>query len=241
MRGFGAAFLKQSLDILKKQTFKDFDVVISDYSNDNAIRNVCSHFKHEIDIKYFINQRKDIADIKKMSANTNNTIQHATGELIKILFLDDFLYDEHSLQNIASNFNIERDAWLVSACEHTTDGNNFIRPFYPHYNRLIYLGKNTISSPSVLTIKNDSPLLFDENLTWLMDCDYYKRCYDKFGEPKITNQITVVNRLGTHQISNTTANDALKMKEYDYISSKYKSVINKIEQTIWRISQLRVR
>ena len=44
---------------------------------------------------------------------------------------------------------------MVTASEHSQDGVNFYRPFYPNYNDQIHLGKNTISSPSVLTIKND--------------------------------------------------------------------------------------
>ena len=106
---------------------------------------------------------------------------------------------------------------MITACEHTKDGSSFIRPFYPKYNRFIQFGYNTISSPSVLTIKNESPLFFDENLLWLVDCDYYKRCYDKFGKPKILNKINIVNRIGAHQITNTVANKLLRIKEFFYI------------------------
>ena len=84
------------------------------------------------------------------------------------------------------------------------------------------MGKNTISSPSVLTIKNEKPLLFDEKLIWLMDVDYYKRCYNKFGNPKIINNINVVNRIGLHQVSNSIVNLSIKIKETIYMLIKYK-------------------
>ncbi len=97
----------------------------------------------------------------------------------------------------------------------------FFTPFYPTYNDQIHLGKNTISSPSVLTIKNNNPLLFDENLIWSMDCDYYKRCHDAYGDPHILNTINVVNRVGPHQISNTALDLKRKEEEYAYILKKY--------------------
>ncbi len=224
MGGFGHKFLKHSFDILKTQTFKDFDVVISDYSKTNLIKGLCDEYKDRLNIDYF----KNFDPVGGMSANTNNAIRHATGKLIKILFQDDFLYSDKSLEEIVKNFDLKKDKWLVTACEHSKDGITFFRPFYPQYNDKIHLGKNTISSPSVLTIKNDNPLLFDTKLKWLMDCDYYKRYYEKYGKPKILNKINVVNRVGAHQISNTEANDLVRKSEYQYILKKYneKTTIN---------------
>lgn len=217
MHGRGHLFLKHSLDILITQTFKDFDVVISDYSETNLIKDLCHEYKGKLDIKYY----KNTDPTGGMSANTNNAIKKATGKLIKILFQDDFLYDTKSLEIIVNNFDLEKDNWLVTACEHSKDGVTFFRPFYPRYNPEIYLGKNTISSPSVLAIKNDQPLLFDPKLKWLMDCDYYKRCYDKFGEPKIVNKIAAVNRIGDHQISRTEADEQVRKNEYRYVIEKF--------------------
>lgn len=217
MNGLGHVFLKQSFDILARQSFKDFDVVISDHSRTDVIKDLCDGYKGRLDIRYYRNNEK----IGSSSANLNNAIRKATGTLIKILFQDDFLYGENSLQDIANNFDAIKDRWLVTACEHSKDGVNYYRPFYPKYNHKIHLGHNTISSPSVLTIKNEHPLVFDENLTWFMDCDYYKRSHDAFGDPKILNTINVVNRTGAHQVSNTVADKALRKREYRYIVNKY--------------------
>lgn len=226
MRGKGDVFLKQSFDILTRQTFKDFDVVVSDHSKNNIIKNLCATYKNKLDIKYFRNSEH----IGNSSANINNAIKKATGKLIKILFQDDFFYGDNSLEDIANNFDLEKDRWLITACEYSGDGINFYRPFYPKYNKKIHLGNNTISSPSVLTIKNEQPLLFDENLLWLMDCDYYKRCYDKFGDLKILNTINVVNRTGNHQVSNTIADNSLRKRECAYILRKY----NEKKNHLWK-------
>ena len=121
--------------------------------------------------------------------------------IIKIIFQDDFLWDEFSLEKTVDYFKEDKN-WLVSACQHTNDnGKTFINQFYPRYHNKIHLGINTISSPSVLTIKNKNKILFDERLIWLMDVDYYKMCYDTFGEPIVLNEVTVVNRISKEQLS----------------------------------------
>jgi len=217
MHNVGHIFLKQSFDILVRQRFKDFDVVISDHSTTDSIERVCIEYKDDLKINYFKNTKQ----IGSSSSNVNHAMRHARGKLIKILFQDDFLYDEHSLGLIAQNFDLKKDFWMVTACEHSKDGVTFFRPFYPKYNDKIYLGNNTISSPSVLTVRNSELLFFDENLKWLMDCDYYKRYYDLFGAPKILNEVTVVNRIGMHQITHTGVDTKRKKQEYLYILRKY--------------------
>jgi glycosyltransferase involved in cell wall biosynthesis len=217
MKGLGVKFLRESFDIFTRQTFKDFNVIISDHSQNDDIKDLCDEYSQKFEIKYV----KNSENIGSSSANLNNAIKHADGKIIKILFQDDFLFDEKSLEKTVANFDLETDKWLVSACEHSRDGKNFTRAFYPHYNPKMHLGKNTISSPSVLTIKNDPPLLFDENLIWLMDCDYYRRCYDVFGEPKILNTLTVVNRIGEHQVTKHLATRSVRNSELKYMIDKF--------------------
>jgi glycosyltransferase involved in cell wall biosynthesis len=219
MHGHGATFLRFSFDKLILQSFKDFDVVISDNSNDDAIKKLCDEYKDKLDINYFAN---DINDRKKASKNFNNGLKHATGKIIKILCMDDFLYDETSLKKMIDAFDISKDSWLVTACLSTDNGTDFFRPFTPRYHDKIHYGKNTISSPSVVMIKNDKQILFDDNLIWHLDTDYYRRCHDAYGDPVIVKEFTVVNRQSPFQMTNTTANENIRQNEYKYILNKYK-------------------
>jgi hypothetical protein len=54
----------------------------------------------------------------------------------------------------------------------------------------------------------------------LMDVDYYKRCYDKFGEPTILNKINVVNTVGSHQVSQNITPEQME-QELNYVKEKY--------------------
>lgn len=221
MHDLGVKYLSYSFDMLVKQTFKDFDVVISDHSRNNAIEKLCQEYKNKLTIHYFRNTKKRGSS----SANINNAMLLATGRLIKILFQDDYLYHERALEDIANTFGNNPTGWLATACIHTYDTKNYFRPFYPVYDDFTVLKKNSISSPSVITLENTSsskePLLFDEELIWWMDLDFYKRCYDRFGLPKIVNTINVVNLLGEHQVTRTLATEERREAEFSYIMEKY--------------------
>jgi len=157
-----------------------------------------------------------------MSSNVNNALLNANGEIIKILFQDDFLVDNNSLEQQLIHFVGNHNHWLITACCHSKDDLCFYNAFYPRYHDDIHYGENTISSPSVLMIRNENIELFDESLFWLMDVDYYKRLYDKFGFPSICNYITVVNREHDRRVSNNEATEEIRQKELNYINQKYK-------------------
>jgi hypothetical protein len=157
-----------------------------------------------------------------ISPNLNNALKYCNGEYIKILFQDDFLYDENSLQIVVDYINKKPIKWLLTGCTHTSDLINTSKNMVPFYHDRIYEGINTISSPSVLTIKNNDVLFFDETLHWLMDVEYYKRCYDKFGEPDIVSQICVVNREGNIVRATNLIDDETKQNEVKLMINRYK-------------------
>lgn len=215
MGGKGADFLRFSFDKLILQTFTDFDVVISDQSKNDEIDKVCKEYSNSLDIHYFREKPEATP-----SDNNNNAIKHATGKLIKILFLDDFLYHPKALEEIAQNFDLEKDRWLLTASISSKDGETFYRPFFPTYNDEKILFKNTISAPSVATLRNDNPVLFDTNLIWWQDLDFYKRYYERYGAPKILNDVNVVIRVHGNQMGNSSK-EKIRENEYRYILKKY--------------------
>jgi len=218
MKGKGVDFLDFSFNKLINQNFNDFEVVISDHSKDSLIEELCNVWRTKLNIKYY----RNYSEVGSSSANINNAILNSTGQWIKILFQDDFLFDENSLMITHDSIKSNLDSnWFVSSCQHSSDGYSFYREFIPHWNDKMIYGNNTISSPSVLTIKNDeNKLLFDKDYIWLMDCDYYQRCYNLFGAPTIINQVTVVNRTWANQVTNELSFE-IKNKEHYQILKKH--------------------
>lgn len=216
MGGNGATFLHQNLTNILSQDYDNYEVIISDQSNDDSVKYKCDEFSDKMEIVYL-----DGKILKRQaSANTNNAIKHARGDIIKIIFQDDFLINNGALSKIATAFSDPEVHWLVSGCDHTYDGINLVKPFLPRYNDLIYLGINTISSPSVLSFNSNDTLFFEEELEWLMDVDYYKRLFDSFGEPYIIEDILVVNRLHINQVSKNISSK-IAIKELIYMYRKF--------------------
>lgn len=142
-----------------------------------------------------------------MPENTNAGIKRARGELIKILYLDDVLAHKDALKDIVDNFS---GNWLITGADNNP---------YPYYTDDIEKGNNKLGSPSALTIKNEEPMLFDEKMTWLLDCDYYKRMYEKFGEPVILDGEHVKIGVGDHQVTHLLSDEA-KTAEAVYLNKK---------------------
>lgn len=203
-------FFRRCLDSLWNQSFQDFEIVVTDNSDDNVIKEICEWYR--TGIKYYRNP------VKGMAQNTNEAIKRSKGELIKILYMDDYMAHDDALEKIVKHF---KGYWLVTGCTHTKEGERYTHSIHiPSYSEEIKNGVNTIGSPSVLTIKNKDPLLFDEEMTWMLDCDYYKRMYELYGEPTILKDINVVIGLHSGQATNTMGEER-KLQEFNYITKKY--------------------
>jgi glycosyltransferase involved in cell wall biosynthesis len=214
--GYGKIFLERLLESIDLQTYKNFNVVISDHSLNSEIFDTCMNFKDKFEIIYVKNELKR----GNGPANTNNSIKNAKGELIKIMFQDDFFYANESLENIVEQFGDNECKWLVCGSNHTYDGGStFSRPIIPRWNDNIIFGVNTISSPSVLSVRNENLCFFDEDLEMMMDCEMYYQLYLKFGLPKILNKILITNTIHKFQISSMYQKDI--NKEITYIKKKY--------------------
>lgn len=217
MNGRGVDYLRFSFDCLKNQTFLDFEVVVSDHSIENEIALLCEEYAKFLSITYFKNTFKRGSS----SANINLAILNAKGLWLKILFQDDYLLGNNSLEIAHSALNNNPNKWFACATEHTQDGITLNRAHYPSYHSEIHFGRNTIGAPSNIIYPNDSnPELFDEKLIWFMDVELYKRLELRYGYPMLTNEILVVNRVGIHQVTNTLINDALVKRETRYIRWK---------------------
>lgn len=82
----GQEFIKETIDSVLQQSFKDFEIVVVDnQSTDNTVSIVKSYSDPRI--KLFIND-SNIG----MIPNWNKAMEHATGKYIKILPADDFIY-----------------------------------------------------------------------------------------------------------------------------------------------------
>ena len=148
-----------------------------------------------------------------MPATSNRVIESAKGEIVKVLYLDDWLDSPDYLEQVYNAFRFPDTNWLITAA--TTNKN-------PYWTDDIETGNNKLGSQSALAFRNKGEnLLFDENLSWLLDCDLYKRLEKKFGKPAILLGVDVGIGIHDGQMTNILT-DEEKQKEFNYSLNKYK-------------------
>lgn len=218
INGKGAEYLEHSFNIIAQQTFTDFEVVVSDHSQDDDIINLCNSWNTVMNISYVRNHHGR----GKIAPNMNNAIKHSNGVFIKMLFQDDFLYDINSLEIIYNSISENQDKdWFITSCVHTDDCVTMYDRMTPYYHDRIYAGINTISCPTVLTVRNNEDLpIFDESLNWLVDVEYYKRLYDKYGLPVVIDEVCAVNRNAEVRTTNMMT-EKQKQEEVERVIKMY--------------------
>ncbi len=201
-------FLERNLKSIYIQNFDDYEIVISDDSRDDNLQNWVKTL--DLPIRYLKNNGP-----VGMANNTNNAINNCQGELVKIMYMDDYFYDSRSLENIVKHFT-DRTVWLATGCTHTMDGVNTFNDHKPYYSE----SENTIGSPSVITFRRTITDRFDPNFHWVLDLDLYRRLYRKYGKPKIYDMVNVVIGVGIHQMTSLLT-DLAKAKEFQLLKLKY--------------------
>jgi len=216
--GFGLQYLKDLIHSIQIQSFHDWEIVISDHSQNFDIFDYCLEESYkDYTLRYFKYEEKYGNGV----VNLNNALKRAEGEIIKIMFQDDFMFDRRCLEKFDKAFQCENNKWAVCGCNHTRDGVNFDRFMVPCWNDRLLEGVNTISSPSVLAFRNKNIELFDENLTMLMDVEYYYRMDKHYGLPTVIEDCLVTNRCHENQISSRYSGNL--EDEIKYCKEKYDS------------------
>jgi glycosyltransferase involved in cell wall biosynthesis len=203
MHRYGVGYLDRLLESILNQSSIPYEVIISDHSIneevDTYVANLNGIISHPV--KYFRNENGRGSS----SANLNNAIRLAEGDVIKPMFQDDFFYSMEALLLL--------DAWFEDGASWVACGNNMFKrdrgyydPLIPSWNNDMILGKNTLSSPSCMAYLNNG-MLWDERLLWMMDCEFYQRLYERYGEPTIEEEILVTNRAHDKQLTNLLSDE----------------------------------
>ena len=213
---------------INNQTYNNIEVVISDHSSNNKIKIFLKKFKKKYTVRYYHNP-----DMKGNSShNTNNAINNCQGEYIKILFMDDYLYNNKAIANIVDHFDkYPSKKWLVNSYEHTKDYKTYFNHHRPSISENIIFC-NRIGCPSCLTIHKSVKERFDETLRWFMDGDYYYRLHKLYNNPiylySVKGKSNVITLIHNDQVTNEChTNNQLINKEKTYINDKhYVSTLN---------------
>lgn len=171
-------FLRRLLDSVKIQSFKSYEVIITDDSPDDSIKKLCETYTGLIPIRY---SRNDKA--LGTPENWNEAIRRANGKWIKLMHDDDWFSDEQSLGHFADIALKGQDSFIISAYRNIHSGTGEQEQVFVSTYRwrallkdpVTLLSKNIIGPPSVTMHPNRKNLSYDTQLQWLVDMDFYIR------------------------------------------------------------------
>jgi len=228
-KGKGVKYLADIFDSLRKQTFQDFDIVISDHSEDNVIHDFCEEISKEFSIIYLKNPN----DRGFQGSNINCVMENAEGKILKLLMQDDLFVDDKALEKIKKGFDETNCKWLFHGFTHTTDGIETHRDCVPNWCDMVLEGRNLLGSPSCVAILNKTKMYLDTNLKLLVDTEFYHRMRIENGMPYIIPDILIANREHDDRTSNNIQYDTridhpegswlVDSKELDYVVVKHKN------------------
>lgn len=202
MGGIGDQYLSELFDTIKAQDFKDFEVCVSDHSQDDSILEVCSEYANYFTIQYFKNENS----YGNGPANTNSVVEMCSGKITKLIFQDDLFISKSSLSKIKEVFDDESYKWCFNGFAHTINGTQHFRPMIPRWTDMMLEGRNLLGSPSCVSFLTEKFVGFDEKLQLLMDTDFYHRMRYEHGMPFIIDEYLTSNREHTNRISSSNVN-----------------------------------
>lgn len=216
MGNMGSLYLRESFEKFLNQKKSNFEIVISDHSQNSEIENLCVEFSNFLNIKYVKFNEK----FGNFSANLNNAINNCSGKYIKLLMQDDYLIDEECLYKTELFFDENPNfKWLACGCKFGQNGEHQFSMF-PYYSDEIKQVKNTIGSPTVISFINNNAVRFNENFQWVTDLDFYVKMFNEFGDMGIIQEHLVYIRMHQNQITNTMNAEA-KLNEENHFKQQF--------------------
>lgn len=219
MDGYGHIYMDELLQELKQQTFQDFEVVISDQSTDTKTLDVVLKHSNDLRIRYFT----DIYNRGKAACNINQCMKYAEGDIIKILYQDDFFVTTDALAYINEGFN-QGAKWIINGYTHSNeDKTKFYEPIIPVYDDRVIIGQNSVGNPSNVSVINDKndQIFMDESILYVVDCEYYFRLKQRYGEPGVIGHTLVSARYHPASVVDRPEMKALLQPEVEYCLKKH--------------------
>ena len=186
-----AAYLQRLLKSIATQTFKDFEVIVTDDSPDDTVSEILQKYQKFFKTKY----KKNLTTLGTPE-NWNEGLRMADGKWIKIMHDDDWFASSQSLEKFVELINNNpKAAFLFSGSAFVRNDKIFGGMHISRWQlTLLKEGpsnlyfKNFIGPPSVILHLNSKDIWYDPNMKWLVDVDFYMRYLQKHSSFSYTTE-----------------------------------------------------
>lgn len=173
-------YLKRLLDSLAEQTFTDYNVIVTDDSPDDDVKQFLNGYTKIKGIHYFKNNPP-----RGTPENWNEAIRRAGGKWIKIMHDDDWFTTPCALQSFHdASLKHPGCAFFFSAFQNVIQESgrvevvrcNWLDRFFLSLTPLHLFKRVYIGNPSCTFIRRDIDLFYDKDFKYVVDFEYYIRC-----------------------------------------------------------------
>ncbi|MFL5763693.1 MAG: glycosyltransferase family 2 protein [Bacteroidia bacterium] len=221
-------YLRKTLSTLLTQDFNDYELIVSDDSPDDSVERLLSEFDFGDKLRYSRN-----SPALGSPGNWNAAMLLATGEYVKIMHHDDFFTSESSLGKFVKLLDNNPGVSLAFSGTvidllamrtkkiHSCSNKQFSK-MISHPDRLYF--SNYIGAPSATIVRNGSGILFDTQLKWLVDVDWYMQLIYAGSGVVFTKEPLVCTVHGAEgQITQSVMDDReIQIREHAYLLEKLK-------------------
>jgi glycosyltransferase involved in cell wall biosynthesis len=198
--------IRRLLRSVKEQVFKNYEVIISDDSPDDSVKNVVREFA-DLPIIYYKNEKA-----LGTPANWNFSIGKANGEWIKLMHDDDWFVDGNSLGVFAKHAENNKH-FIISRYFRVFESGLVEMASFPRLwerkiirNPVLLLANNVIGPPSVTLIHKSIKERYDTSMKWRVDLDYYITLLKKKKEFSLIDKALVNVGISASQVTNDCIN-----------------------------------
>jgi glycosyltransferase involved in cell wall biosynthesis len=220
--GRASFFLSRLLASVRSQTYQNFEVIVTDHSMDNVVEKVCEESGLAI---FYIRNSENRGN---SSENMNLGLRHASGDVAKVMHMDDFFTSTKALDLIINCFRDAPDTlWGVLGFSHFLDeGVEAFQPIVPSLT-------TTLGCPSVSFFRRVGQHFdeFDSNLIVINDHDMHQRLLLKYGRPAIVPDLCVGIGVTRSQVSKMLPGER-EAAELAYFLSKRELLLSNFERSM---------
>ncbi len=203
-------YLERLLDSISLQNFRDYEVIVSDDSDDDSVQDLIKKYESRFNLHYFRN-RPSLGT----PANWNFAISKASGEWIKLMHDDDWFASPGSLHVFTSH--TDEDARIIFSGYNNIyeEPGKPVKPIVMSSAKTalikkeprILLLENYIGPPSVSLLHNSIKEEYDDNLKWRVDCEFYARVLHAEKSFLFINETLINIGISASQVTNDCINN----------------------------------
>lgn len=217
-------YLSRLLNSIDMQVYKDFEVIITDDSNDKSVEKLSMDYMDKFPIFYSRNKTP-----LGTPGNWNEAIKQAKGTWIKLMHDDDWF---SSLDSLAVFANVIKqypnNSFFYSAYQNVYEEsgktqiiriNNF-RKRKLEKDPVTLFSSNVIGPPSVTLVRNNKQYWYEPKMRWVVDIDFYIRCLAN-EKPVYIKQPLVNVGINSEQVTHTASRvPSVEIPENFYLLKK---------------------